>query len=81
MPVRINATSMTLEVDNRVVATARFSRYAAGDDLGAWIVSTHPRRLFSRDEAITVLTLAERLALGYGDDDPFVIALREELFL
>ena len=81
MPVRINATSMTLEVDNRVVATARFSRDAAGDDLGAWIVSTHPARLFSRDEAITVLTLAERLALGYGDDDPFVIDLREELFL
>ena len=55
MSVRINATSMTLEIDNRVVAAARFSPYAAGDDLGAWIVSTHPRRLFSRDEAIALI--------------------------
>jgi hypothetical protein len=81
MGICIGTDSMTLEIDVRVVVTARFSRYAAGDDLGAWIVSTHPRRLFSRNEAITALTLAERLAVGYGDDDPFVIAWREELFL
>jgi hypothetical protein len=81
MPIRINANSMTVEIEDRVVATARFSPYAAGDDLGAWIVSTHPRRLFSRNEAITALTLAERLAAGYCDDDPFVKAWREELFL
>jgi hypothetical protein len=42
MSVRINATSMTPEIDNRVVATARFSPYAAGDDLGAWIVHLSP---------------------------------------
>lgn len=81
MSVRINANSMTLEIDNRVVATARFSWHAAGDGLGAWIVSNHPCRLFSRNEAITALTLVERLAAGYGDDDPFVIAWREELVL
>ena len=36
---------------------------------------------FSRSQAITALTLAERLAAGNGDDDPFVIAWRKELFL
>jgi hypothetical protein len=81
MSVRINATSMTLEIDDRVVATARFSQHAAADGTGAWIVSTHPARLFSRNQAITALTLAERLAAGYGDDDPFLIGWREELFL
>src|SRR5262249_43013308 len=43
---------------------------------GAWIVSTHPARLFSRNQAITALSLAERLAAGYGDDDPFVQSWR-----
>jgi hypothetical protein len=81
MAIRFEGNFVTLEVHGAVVATTRFSRYAAGDDLGAWIVSTHPRRLFSRNEAITALMLAERLAAGYGDDDPFVIGWREELFL
>jgi hypothetical protein len=45
------------------------------------IVSTHPARLFSYNQAITALTLAERLAVGYSDDDPFVKTWREELFL
>jgi hypothetical protein len=79
--IEITNEYMTLTVDGKTIATTRFSRYAAGDDLGAWIVSTHPRRLFSRNEAIMALTLAERLAIGYGDDDPFVIGWREELFL
>jgi hypothetical protein len=64
-----------------VVATARFSQHAAADGNGAWIVSAHPARLFSRNHAITALTLAERLAVGYGDDDPFVKSWRAELFL
>jgi hypothetical protein len=79
--IEINSEYMFLKIDGETIATARFSRDAAGDDLGAWIVSTHPRRLFSRNEAITALTLAERLATGYGDDDPFVIGWREEVFL
>jgi hypothetical protein len=37
--------------------------------------------LFYRDQAITALTLAERLAAGFGDDDPFVKSWRRELFL
>jgi len=81
MAIRIGTDSMTLELDNRVVATARFSKDAAADGNGAWIVSTHPLRLFYRDQAITALTLAERLAHGYGDDDPFVKTWRKELFL
>jgi hypothetical protein len=35
----------------------------------------------SRKQAITALTLAERFAAGYGDDDPFVIGWGKELFL
>jgi hypothetical protein len=72
MAIRIDTDSMISEIDNRVVATARFSEHAAADGNGAWIVSTHPARLFSRNQAITALTLTERLTKGYGDDDPFV---------
>lgn len=43
-----------------------------------WIVSTWPRTL-KYNQAITALTLTERLAAGHGDDDPFVVAWREEL--
>jgi hypothetical protein len=70
-----------MEIDNCVVAIARFSEHAAAEGDGAWIVSTHSARLFTRDQVITALTLAERLAIGYGDDDPFVMAWRKELFL
>src|SRR5271167_355051 len=79
MAVRINENSMTVEINDRVVATARFSKDAAADGQGAWIVSTHPARLFTRNQAITALTLAERLAVGYGDKDPFVQSWRAEL--
>ena len=71
--------TMTLEIDNGVVATARFSEYAAADGNGAWIVSIHPARLFSCARAIAALTLAKRLAVG--DGDPFVMAWRQELSL
>ena len=49
-----------------------FSQHAAANGNGAWIVSTHSARLFSRNQAITALTLAERLAVGYGDHNPSV---------
>ena len=62
MAIRITDDTMTLQIGDRVVATARFSEHAAADGNGAWIVSTHPARLFSRNQAITALTLAERLA-------------------
>jgi hypothetical protein len=81
MAVRIEHDFVALEVNGAVVATARLSQHAAADGNGAWIVSTHAARLFSRDQAITALTLAERLAAGFGDDDPFVKSWRRELFL
>jgi len=79
MPIQITDDFMSLEIDGRVVATARFSQHAAADGHGAWIVSCRPARLFSRNQAITALTVAELLADGYTDDDPLVAALREEL--
>lgn len=79
--IEINDEYMSLTLDGEIIATARFSQHAAADSNGAWIVSTHPARLFSRNQAITALTLAERLAADYGDDDPFVRNWREELFL
>jgi hypothetical protein len=36
-----------LDPGDRVVAVARFSQHAAADGNGAWIVSTHPARLFN----------------------------------
>ena len=42
MGICIGTDSMTLEIDDRVVATARFSEHAAADGNDAWIVSTHP---------------------------------------
>jgi hypothetical protein len=38
---------MTLEINDRVAAAARFSERAAADGNGAWIVSTHSARLFT----------------------------------
>jgi hypothetical protein len=51
---------------------------AAADRHGTWIVSCHPGRLFTRNQAITAIVLAERLATGYSDGDPFVIGWREK---
>jgi hypothetical protein len=79
--IEIKDEFMSLVHDDQVVATARFCQHAAANGNGAWIVSTHPARLFTSNQAITALTLAERIAVGYGDDDPFVIGWREELSL
>jgi len=81
MSTKINNDFMALEIDGRVLATAQFRGHAAADGHGAWIVSCHPGRLFTRNQAITALVLAERLAAGYGDADPFVMGWREELGL
>ena len=81
MAARIEDQLMTAEFGGHVIATARYSSHAAADGQGAWIVSGVPRRLLSRNQAITAMVLAERLAAGYGDDDPFVMGWREELGL
>jgi hypothetical protein len=81
MAARIDDDYMTAEHDGRVIATARYSSHAADGGQGAWVVSGWPDRLFTRNQAITVMVLAERLAAGYGDEDLFVIGWREELGL
>jgi len=80
MAARIEDQLMTAEFDGRVIATARYSTDAAADGQGVWIVSGLPRRLFTQNQAITAMVLAERLAAGY-DDDLFVIGCREGLGL
>ena len=81
MTARIDDRFMTAEFGGRVVASARYSPGAAAEGQGGWIVSGLRRRMFSRDQAITAMVLAERLAAGYGDDDLFVMGWREELGL
>jgi hypothetical protein len=71
MSIKINEDSMSLEINGaEITAAVRLDHL--------WRVTGWPR-LLSRNEAITALTLAERLANGYGDDDPFVAGWREEL--
>ena len=60
---------MTAEHDGCVIATARYSAHAAADGQDAWIVSSLLGRAFSRNQAITAMVLAERLAAGYSEDD------------
>jgi hypothetical protein len=81
MSTKIGNDSMAVEIDGRVIATAEFREHAAADGHGAWVVSCHPGHLFTRNQAITAMVLAERLAADYGDDDLFVIGWREELGL
>jgi hypothetical protein len=77
--IEINDECMILIVDGKVVATARLSRHAAGNGGGAWIVSSCPARLFTHDQAVTALTVAELGQSGYPDSHPLVVALRAEL--
>jgi hypothetical protein len=70
--IHINDDSMVLEIDGKIIATA--TRVGGHE----WTVEPWPR-YFDRNQAITALTVAERLTEGYGEDDPFVIAWREEL--
>jgi hypothetical protein len=81
MAIQVSDNFMALEIGGAIIATARFSKDAAADGNGAWIVSAHPARLFTRSQAITALTLAERSAAGFGEDDPLVVIWRKELFL
>jgi hypothetical protein len=79
MASRVNDDFMCAEYDGRVIATARYCEHAAAHGQGAWTVFGRPGRLFTRNQAITAMVLAEQLAAGYGDDDPCVIGWREEL--
>jgi hypothetical protein len=79
MSLRIDNESMSLEVNGRVIATARFAPHAAADGHGAWIVSDRSARLLTRNQAITALTVTELLAIGHRPDHPLVLAFEEEL--
>lgn len=46
MAVRIESEHVAAEVNGVIVATARWSWYAAADGSGAWVASTHPKRPF-----------------------------------
>ncbi len=72
---------MIAEHNGRVIATARYSEPAVADGQGTWVVSDHPSRLSTRNQATAAMVLAEPLAASYGDGDPFVVGWREELKL
>jgi hypothetical protein len=61
MAIQVSDNFMALEIGGAIIATARFSKDAAADGNGAWIVSAHPARLFTRSQAITA---DPRRALG-----------------
>ena len=66
METKINDDFMSLKIDNRVIVTADLRDPVAAGGLGAWIVSSYPGRLFTRNQTVTAMALAERLAAGFG---------------
>lgn len=72
MPIRIGDGFMRLEIDGRVVATATERA------VGWWEVTYWPR-FFDRNQAITALTVTERLESRCDSNDPVVAALCDEL--
>jgi len=72
VPVKIDDGFMSLEIDGKVVATAR-------ERTGGWWEVSHWPRFFDRNQAITALTVTELLETGRDSNDPLVLALREEL--
>lgn len=72
MPIKIDDGFMSLEIDGKVVATAR-------ERTGGWWEVSHWPSFFDRTQAITALTVTELLETGRDSNDPLVLALREEL--
>ena len=72
MSIKIDDGFMFLEIDGKVIATAR-------ERVGGWWEVSHWPRFFDRNQAITALTVTELLESGRDSDDPVVLALREEL--
>jgi hypothetical protein len=72
MKIEITDDRMQLRACDLVIATAKRRTN------GLWEVSDWPKPL-NRNQAITALTLIELLAAGRSNDDPLIIALREEL--
>lgn len=72
MSIKIDDDFMSLEVDGKVVATAKRRT-------GGWWEVSHWPRFFDRNQAITALTVTELLEAGRDSNGPLVLALREEL--
>ncbi len=72
MSIKIDDDFMSLEIDGKVVATAKRRT-------GGWWEVSHWPRFFDRNQAITALTVTELLEAGRDSNDPLVLALREEL--
>jgi hypothetical protein len=72
MSIKISDDLMRLEVHGKLIATAQRRE-------GGWWEVTHWPRFFDHNQAITALTVTELLATGRSNDDPLIIALREEL--
>jgi hypothetical protein len=69
MSITITGTLMTSDQTRH---TAAWSQHAAADGQGAWVVSWLPgRRLLTRDQAITAMTLAEVVATQDVATDPW----------
>jgi hypothetical protein len=72
MSIKIDDGFMCLEIDGKVIATAR-------ERADGWWEVSHWPRFFDRNQAITALTVTELLESGRDSNDPVVMALREEL--
>jgi hypothetical protein len=72
MSIKIDDGFMSLEIDGRVIATAR-------ERTGGWWEVDYWPRFFDCNQASTALTITELLESGRGSNDPVVAALREEL--
>lgn len=75
---------MTLHAAYGTRVTARYSPDTAADGQGAWVIDRHPGRMFTRNEAITALSIEARIAALGAEDaaaDPHVKSWREELGL
>ena len=79
MAIHITGDAMTMKSGYRVLATARFSQHVAANGDGAWIVSAHPARLFTRDQAITRADGRRAGEGGHPDSHPLMVALQVEL--
>lgn len=73
MATWIDDDFMCAEHGGHVIATARHCEHSPDDWRGVWIVAGLSGRLFTRNQSITAMVLAERLAAGCGADDLFVI--------
>ena len=72
MSIKIDDGFMCLEIDGKVIATAR-------ERADGWWEVSHWPRFFDRNQAITALIVTELLGSGRDSNDPLVLSLREEL--